>query len=52
MAYRTIRGSILYTSKKPERMDQERGREHFVLIQQAGGTIFLLTHYELTELSL
>ena len=24
--HRTIRGTICYTSKKPERLDQERGR--------------------------
>jgi len=27
--HRSIRGTIRYTSKKPERMDQERGREYF-----------------------
>ena len=27
--HRSIRGKILYTSKKPDRMDQERGRENF-----------------------
>lgn len=49
MSYRTIRGKILYTSKKPERMDQERGRETFVLTQQADGTDVLLAHCEIDD---
>ena len=38
MSHRTIRGTIRYTSKKPERLNQERGREYFTLTQQADGT--------------
>lgn len=49
MAYRTIRGSILYTSKKPERMDEERGREYFTLTQQPDGTDVLHAHCEIDD---
>jgi hypothetical protein len=49
MAHRTIRGKILYTSKKPERMDQERGREYFTLTQQADGVDVLLAHCEIDD---
>jgi hypothetical protein len=49
MPHRTIRGTILYTSKKPERMDQERGREYFTLTQQADGTDVLLAHCEIDD---
>lgn len=49
MAYRTIRGKILYTSKKPERMDQERGREWFTLTQQPDGTDVVHAHCEIDD---
>lgn len=49
MAHRIIRGSILYTSKKPERLDQERGREHFVLTKQADRSEVLLAHCEIDD---
>lgn len=49
MAYRTIRGSIRYTSTKPERMNQERGREYFSLTQQADGTDVLHAHCEIDD---
>jgi hypothetical protein len=49
MQHRTIRGTILYTSKKPERMDQERGREYFTLTKQADGTDVLLAHCEIDD---
>ena len=49
MAYRTIRGKILYTSKKPERMDQERGREYFTITQQQDGTDVMLAHCEIDD---
>jgi hypothetical protein len=49
MKHRIIRGSILYTSKKPERLDQERGREHFILTQQADGIDVLLAHCEIDD---
>jgi len=47
--HRTIRGTIRYTSKKPERMDQERGREYFTLTQQADGVDVLLAHCEIDD---
>ena len=49
MAYRTIRGTILYTSKKPERMDQERGREFFSISQQPDGTDVMHAHCEIDD---
>lgn len=49
MTHETIRGTILYTSKKPERMDQERGREYFTLTKQADGIDVLLAHCEIDD---
>ena len=49
MSHRTIRGTIRYTSKKPERLNQERGREYFTLTQQADGTDVLLAHCEIDD---
>jgi hypothetical protein len=48
-ADRTIRGTIRYTSKKPERMDEERGREYFTLTQQADGVDVMLAHCEIDD---
>ena len=49
MAYKTIRGKILYTSKKPERMDQERGREYFTITRQPDGTDVMHAHCEIDD---
>lgn len=49
MAYRTIRGKILYTSKQPERMDQERGREYFTITRQSDGTDVMHAHCEIDD---
>ncbi|TQV81233.1 DUF3108 domain-containing protein [Exilibacterium tricleocarpae] len=49
MNHRTLRGKILYTSKKPEQVDAERGREYFTLTQQADGTDVLLAHCEIDD---
>ena len=49
MAYRTLRGTVRYTSKKPERLDQERGREFFTLTQQPDGTDVLHAHCEIDD---
>jgi len=49
MSHRTLRGKILYTSKKPEQMDRERGRETFTLTQQADGVDVLLAHCEIDD---
>lgn len=49
MTDRTIRGAIRYSSKQPERMDQERGREYFTLSQQGDGIDVLLAHCEIDD---
>ena len=49
MAYRTIRGKILYTSKKPERMDEERGREYYSITRQPDGTDVMHAHCEIDD---
>ncbi len=48
-AYPTISGVIRYTSKKPERMDQERGREFFSLTRQPDGVDVLHAHCEIDD---
>ena len=37
MKHRTLRGKILYTSNKPERLGQERGRESFIITAHTDG---------------
>ena len=37
MKHRTLRGKILYTSNKPERLGQERGRESFTITAHTDG---------------
>ena len=49
MGHRTIRGKLLFTSKKPERMDKVRGWEGFTITQQADGTDVLLAHSEIDD---
>jgi len=49
MAHTTLRGKILYTSKKPERMNKERGREYFSLTEQSDGTSVLHAHCEIDD---
>ena len=49
MAYRTIRGKIIYTSKQPERMDQERGREYFTITSQPDGVDVMHAHCEIDD---
>jgi hypothetical protein len=39
MAHRTVRGRIRYTSKKPERLDAERGREWFAFTHAKSTTL-------------
>ncbi len=44
MQHRTVRGRILYTSKKPEMLDQPRGQEWFQFTHHAdGSTVFRAT---------
>ncbi|MBT8447984.1 MAG: hypothetical protein KJO38_12595 [Gammaproteobacteria bacterium] len=49
MKHRTIRGRILYTSKKPERMDEERGREWFDITVHGDGSRTLRAHCEIDD---
>ncbi len=49
MQHSSIRGTILYTSKKPERMDQERGREYFTLTRQRDNVMVLQAHCEIDD---
>lgn len=49
MPSRIIRGTIRYTSTKPERQGQERGREHFVLTLQPDGIDVMLAHCEIDD---
>ena len=49
MKHRTIRGRILYTSKKPERMGEERGRESFIITVHTDGKRTLRAHCEIDD---
>jgi hypothetical protein len=49
MAHRTIRGRIRYTSKKPELLDQERGRETFVFTRHGDGKLTLRAQCDIEE---
>lgn len=47
--HQTIRGTLLYTSRKPERMNAERGREYFTLTKQSDGMSVLHAHCEIDD---
>jgi len=49
MQHRTIRGKILYTSRKPERYGQERGREHFTMTRHTDGKLTIRAQCEIEE---
>ncbi len=49
MRHKTISGYIKYTSKKPERLDQERGRELFTLTTQSDQVLVLHAHCEIDD---
>lgn len=49
MSYQTIRGCIRYTSLKPERLHQERGREYFSMTVQRDGCRVLHAHSEIDD---
>lgn len=49
MSYRTIRGKIHYSSNKPERLGEERGREYFTLTQQPDDTMVMHAHCEIDD---
>jgi hypothetical protein len=47
--HRTVRGTIRYTSKKPDRMDQERGREYFTINVHSDGKRTCIAHCEIDD---
>jgi hypothetical protein len=47
--HRSIRGTIRYTSKKPERRDEERGREYFMMNVHADGKRTCIAHCEIDD---
>ncbi|MFZ4110730.1 MAG: hypothetical protein ACOYKQ_09710 [Polymorphobacter sp.] len=49
LTHRRITGAIRYTSKKPERLDQERGREDFAFTHHADGAVTIRAHCEIDE---
>jgi hypothetical protein len=49
MGQRSIRGTIRYTSNKPERLGQERGREYFIFTDQKDGTRTVHAHCEIDD---
>ena len=49
MEHETIRGRIVYTSKKPEKMDQVRGGETFILTKHTDGRRTLRAHCAIDE---
>jgi hypothetical protein len=49
MRHRTIRGRIRYTSKKPDLLDQERGREWFAFTHHSDGAVTLRAQCEIEE---
>lgn len=49
MQHRTIRGTIRYTSRKPERVGQERGREHFTMTRHTDGKLTIRAQCEIEE---
>lgn len=46
---RSVTGTILYTSTKPERMGQERGREHFRMDFHADGCRTIAAHGQIDD---
>jgi hypothetical protein len=49
MVHRTLKGSIAYTSKKPEMMDKARGYEHFTFTHHGDGQTSLRAHCFIAE---
>ncbi len=47
--HRSMRGTIRYTSKKPERMDQVRGREYFHVDVHSDGKRTITAHCEIDD---
>ena len=49
MRHHTVSGRIRYTSKKPEMLDQERGREWFAFTHHGDGSVILRARCEIEE---
>lgn len=49
MKHRTVAGTILYTSRKPERLNQARGIEHFRFTHHSDGKVTLRAYCEIEE---
>jgi hypothetical protein len=49
MRHRSVVGTILYTSKKPERLDQPRGIEHFRFTHHGDGKVTMRAYCEIEE---
>jgi hypothetical protein len=49
MSQQTAFGRIAYTSKKPDRMDADRGREWFTMTKHSGGSRTLTAHSEIDD---
>jgi hypothetical protein len=49
MKHQTIRGHILYTSRKPGREGQERGREYFTMTRHTDGKLTIRAQCEIEE---
>lgn len=47
--HRSVRGTIRYTSNKPERMGQERGREYFMINVHSDGKRTCIAHCEIDD---
>ena len=47
--HRSIRGTIAYTSNKPERKGQERGREYFMMNVHSDGKRSVIAHCEIDD---
>ena len=47
--HRSVMGRILYTSRKPERLGQERGREYFRIDTHASGARTVTAHCEIDD---
>lgn len=49
MKHRNVRGTILYTSRKPERLGERRGIEHFNFTHHSDGRTTLRAYVEIEE---
>lgn len=49
MQHRAVTGTILYTSRKPERMGERRGVEHFRFTHHGDGSVIMRAYCEIEE---